>query len=920
VRAPTFTAAAAPSFFRARRRLAQRPPFARSLSRGPAKKTKKTPDKTWKVLEDAIREIHNQNASGLSFEELYRNAYNMVLHKHGDRLYQGVRQALARHLQQVARRLSGGGAGGSGGGAAADGAGGSGVGGGGGGEAFLRELRRAWDDHVKSTQMVRDILMYLDRTYVAQQRRAPVFQMGLDLWRDGVARHPLLKGRLLAALSDLVSRERGGELIDRPLARAATQMLVDLSHGVYSEDFERPFLAETASFYQKEAQAFLGGSDCPGYLRKAERRLQEERERVAAYLDPSTEPRLTRVVERCLLAEPCRALVEMEGSGLVPLLRDDRHADLSRMYRLFRRVDGGLALLRSGLAAHVKEVGAALGADPLLAREPVAYVQRLVEQRDKYDGAVSRAFGGDRQFRNALNGAFESFVNANPRAPEYLSLYVDDRLRRGLRGGGAAGAGAAAMAGTEAGGGMGGGIGGGEDAMAVDGSAGGGGGGGPGGSAGGDAPAAAPAPAADVEAALDKAMALFRYIQDKDVFEKYYKQHLAKRLLGGSGPGGGGGGGGGRGGGGADDEAERGMLVRLKTECGYQFTSRLESMFTDVRTSRDTTAAFRASLAASGADLGLELSVQVLTTGSWPAAMGAGGGGGGGGGGGVTTTATAAASAAAPAEAEAAGAGAAGGAGPSSSSPKVPPAVAPAPAPVAAAAGGASSGPRAVVLPPEMQRCCDAFRAFYLGAHSGRRLAWQPAMGTADLKAGPFDGGRRHELTVSTYQAVVLMLFNDADTLTAREIAEATGVPAADLRRCLQSLACVKGKNVLRKAPPGREVADGDAFSFNAAFSSKLFKVRVGTVSAAREGEHERVETHHRVEEDRKPVIEAAIVRVMKSRRSLDHNALVAEVARQLSGRFLPNPAVVKQRVESLIEREFLEREPSDRRVYRYVA
>lgn len=31
-------------------------------------------DKTWRVLEDAIREIHNQNASGLSFEELYRLA------------------------------------------------------------------------------------------------------------------------------------------------------------------------------------------------------------------------------------------------------------------------------------------------------------------------------------------------------------------------------------------------------------------------------------------------------------------------------------------------------------------------------------------------------------------------------------------------------------------------------------------------------------------------------------------------------------------------------------------------------------------------------------------------------------------------------------------------------------------------------
>lgn len=29
-------------------------------------------DKTWKVLEHAIHEIYNHNASGLSFEELYR--------------------------------------------------------------------------------------------------------------------------------------------------------------------------------------------------------------------------------------------------------------------------------------------------------------------------------------------------------------------------------------------------------------------------------------------------------------------------------------------------------------------------------------------------------------------------------------------------------------------------------------------------------------------------------------------------------------------------------------------------------------------------------------------------------------------------------------------------------------------------------
>lgn len=37
----------------------------------------------------------------------------------------------------------------------------------------------------------------------------------------------------------------------------------------------------------------------------------------------------------------------------------------------------------------------------------------------------------------------------------------------------------------------------------------------------------------EVDALLDKVMMLFRYLKDKDVFEKYYKQHLAKRLLSG---------------------------------------------------------------------------------------------------------------------------------------------------------------------------------------------------------------------------------------------------------------------------------------------------------------------------------------------------------------------------------------------------
>ncbi|KAH0973713.1 hypothetical protein GBA52_025869 [Prunus armeniaca] len=54
----------------------------------------------------------------------------------------------------------------------------------------------------------------------------------------------------------------------------------------------------------------------------------------------------------------------------------------------------------------------------------------------------------------------------------------------------------------------------------------------------------------------------------------------------------------------------------------------------------------------------------------------------------------------------------------------------------------------------------------------------------------------------------------------------------------------------------------------------------------------------------------------MKSRRVMDHNNIVAEVTKQLQARFLPNPVVIKKRIESLIEREFLERDKTDRKLY----
>lgn len=233
---------------------------------------------------------------------------------------------------------------------------------------------------------------------------------------------------------------------------------------------------------------------------------------------------------------------------------------------------------------------------------------------------------------------------------------------------------------------------------------------------------------------------------------------------------------------------------------------------------------------------------------------------------------------------------------------------------------------------------------FYLTKHTGRQLTLQPQLGSADLNAvfyGPKkddsdkdgacssstsvvssrSGPRKHIIQVSTYQMVVLMLFNNHDKLTYEEIQNESDIPERDLIRALQSLAMGKAtQRILIKNPKTKEIEPSHEFYVNDSFSSKLHRVKIQTVAAKGESEPERRETRNKVDEDRKHEIEAAIVRIMKSRRKMAHNILVAEVTEQLKSRFLPSPVIIKKRIEGLIEREYLARTPEDRKMYTYVA
>ncbi|KAI3808672.1 hypothetical protein L1987_24630 [Smallanthus sonchifolius] len=407
-------------------------------------------ERTWKILEHAIHEIYNHNASGLSFEELYRNAYNMVLHKFGEKLYTGLVSTMTLHLREIAASVE-----------ASQ------------GPLFLEELNRKWTEHNKALQMIRDILMYMDRTFIRSTHKTPVHELGLNLWRDNIIHSTNIQTRLKDTLMEIMRRERNGEVVNRGLMRNIIKMLMDLGPSVYQQDFEKPFLDVSANFYRGESQQFIECSDCGDYLKKAEKRLYEEIERVSHYLDAQSEVKITNVVEKEMIESQMTRLVHMENSGLVNMIVDDKYDDLGRIYNLFRRVSNGLMLIRDVMTCHIRETGKQLVTDPERVKDPVEFVQCLLDEKSKHDKIVSLAFNSDKTFQNALNSSFEHFINLNHRCPEFISLFVDDKLRKGFKG----------------------------------------------------------ASEEDVEIVLDKVMMLFRYLQEKDVFEKYYKQHLAKRLL-----------------------------------------------------------------------------------------------------------------------------------------------------------------------------------------------------------------------------------------------------------------------------------------------------------------------------------------------------------------------------------------------------
>ncbi|CEG42172.1 cullin family [Plasmopara halstedii] len=213
-------------------------------------------------------------------------------------------------------------------------------------------------------------------------------------------------------------------------------------------------------------------------------------------------------------------------------------------------------------------------------------------------------------------------------------------------------------------------------------------------------------------------------------------------------------------------------------------------------------------------------------------------------------------------------------------------------------------------LPPSMRAHTNLFTQFYTERSTGRKLLWVHNLSFGMVQSHCFK--KRYEFLLSFFQMVILLQFNTATKLKLSDIVQLTNISEKD---CIHHLASLVKAKIL--------TSDGDNVSPSLALNFDFYsrKLRVSAVpSSPGESPKEFKAPIREVEEDRKMSLQAAIVRVLKTRRDIDQTQLIQEVAAMLVHQFVPTSSAIKQNVEILIQKEYLRRLESDQTRILYVA
>ena len=220
-----------------------------------------------------------------------------------------------------------------------------------------------------------------------------------------------------------------------------------------------------------------------------------------------------------------------------------------------------------------------------------------------------------------------------------------------------------------------------------------------------------------------------------------------------------------------------------------------------------------------------------------------------------------------------------------------------------------------MMLPRSMKKVIDHFEGYFKSLHEKRLLRWVHDLGTVEV-VGHFDA-KSVVLQVSTLQCCILLILNQIASIKIVDMTRMLGVDALQIKKQLKPL-CSRKFHILNKSPSkGYDVKH--VLSMNMAWNPphKRYRIPSGVHKVT---QSERKETEDQVFGDRRLMIEASIVRIMKTRKSLKHSLLIADVSQQLMHRFKIEPKQIKERIADLIDREYLRRDDDDSHLYHYIA
>uniref|UniRef100_A0A2K5CTM7 Cullin-2 n=1 Tax=Aotus nancymaae TaxID=37293 RepID=A0A2K5CTM7_AOTNA len=503
--------------------------------------------------------------------------------------------------------------------------------------------------------------------------------------------------------------------------------------------------------------------------------LKDEEIRCRKYLHPSS---YTKVIHECqqrMVADHLQFL----HAECHNIIRQEKKNDMANMYVLLRAVSTGLPHMIQELQNHIHDEGLRATSNLTQENMPTVFVESVLEVHGKFVQLINTVLNGDQHFMSALDKALTSVVNYREpksvcKAPELLAKYCDNLLKKSAKG------------------------------MTEN----------------------------EVEDRLTSFITVFKYIDDKDVFQKFYARMLAKRLIHGLS---------------MSMDSEEAMINKLKQACGYEFTSKLHRMYTDMSVSADLNNKFNNFIKSQDTviDLGISFQIYVLQAGAWPLTQ-----------------------------------------APSST----------------------------FAIPQELEKSVQMFELFYSQHFSGRKLTWLHYLCTGEVKMNYL--GKPYVAMVTTYQMAVLLAFNNSETVSYKELQDSTQMNEKELTKTIKSLLDVK---MINHDSEKEDIDAESSFSLNMNFSSKRTKFKI-TTSMQKDTPQEMEQTRSAVDEDRKMYLQAAIVRIMKARKVLRHNALIQEVISQSRARFNPSISMIKKCIEVLIDKQYIERSQASADEYSYVA